>query len=367
MLVYRNNCLIVDPFPIIFLCGSKYSPKSTSDKRIVLKRYIENKFPEARAIILEEHFIFANSNKKYLAYDDIYLKGLAQVEELASLFATRIVIIHESISTAAEIGMFASNTETSRKVCLLVPDPFSIEEDKTGGFIKLSFLSEYAPEMKVNLIRYYPEIEVHRSSENKSDYYTFFHNNEIGHILGKQIDLFLFPSMKDASKHTRFTREKYGKAHKSPEIVDYCIDEKEKTIFVDIHSDVLKGQLLSLLFVEEVRKELRKDKKIREHVSYLYEQYQALVKNTICDIEGKEYGSFVVKLSLKNSSCDVKQASGYYLYMLQAAGFIGLEQKSRGNPSVRKVRFSTSFDQSLNQYADLICESNSTEFGRLAL
>ena len=92
-----------------------------------------------------------------------------------------------------------------------------------------------------------------------------------------------------------------------------------------------------------------------------------LVKNSICDIEGKEYGSFVVKLSLKNSSCDVKQAIGYYLYMLQAAGFIGLEQKSRGNPSVRKVRFSTSFDQSLNQYADLICESNGTEFGRLAL
>ena len=192
MLVFRNNCSISNPFTIVFLCGSKYSPNNAKDKRIVLKKYIENNFSNARAIILEEHFVFRNGNKKYLAYDDIYLKGLAQVEELASLFASRVLIIHESISTAAEIGMFASNIETSGKVCLLVPDPFSIEEDKTGSFIKLSFLRKDAPQTKVKLIRYYPDIEVHRFSENKSDYYTSFHKFCLQNYIFNQIPLYFF-------------------------------------------------------------------------------------------------------------------------------------------------------------------------------
>jgi len=366
MLVFRNNCSISNPFTIVFLCGSKYSPNNAKDKRIVLKKYIENNFSNARAIILEEHFVFRNGNKKYLAYDDIYLKGLAQVEELASLFASRVLIIHESISTAAEIGMFASNIETSGKVCLLVPDPFSIEEDKTGSFIKLSFLRKDAPQTKVKLIRYYPDIEVHRFSENKSDYYTSFHNNEIGRFLGRQIDSFLFPPNKKG-EIIKFEREAYGKSHKSPEIVDYRIVDESQTIYVEVHIDTLKKQLLSMLFVEEFRKELRKEKQIREHVTYLLETYQMLAKNTICDIEGKVFKDYKVKLTLKSSICDAKQAIGYFFYMLQAANLIGLEQRDSDNPAIRKVRFSTSLDQYEKQFADLIYDSISTEFGRLAL
>lgn len=367
MLVFRDNYLYKDPFVTIFLCGSKYSPNSAYDKRIVLKNYIENRFPNSKAIILEEHFVFKNGNKRYLAYDDIYLKGLAQVEELASLFASRIVIIHETISTAAEIGMFASNTATSEKVCLLVPDVFSVEEDKTGNFIKLSFLGKDVPQTKVKLIRYYPDIEVHRFSENKSDYHTFFHNNQIGRVLGKQIDFFLFPPTEKEEKAIKFGKAKYGKPHKSPAIVDYHIIDETQTISVDVHVDTLKKQLLSMLFVEEFRKELWKEKRIREHVTYLLERYQALVKNTICDIEGKECNNYKVKLTLKDSMCEAKQAIGYFLYMLQAAGLIGLEQKDSGNPAIRKVRFSTALEQYSNQLANLIYDSRTTEFGRLAL
>ena len=44
-----------------------------------------------------------------------------------------------------------------------------------------------------------------------------------------------------------------------------------------------------------------------------------------------------------------------------------IEQRDSDNPAIRKVRFSTSLDQYEKQFADLIYDSISTEFGRLAL
>ena len=40
MLVFRNNCSISNPFTIVFLCGSKYSPNNAKYKRNILKKYI---------------------------------------------------------------------------------------------------------------------------------------------------------------------------------------------------------------------------------------------------------------------------------------------------------------------------------------
>ena len=40
---------------------------------------------------------------------------------------------------------------------------------------------------KPNRIKYYPDIEIHRSSVNKSEYHTFFHENKIGDVLGQKV------------------------------------------------------------------------------------------------------------------------------------------------------------------------------------
>lgn len=104
-----------------------------------MKEHIDGSTSNLHAIILEENFQFASTSKQYLSYDDIYLSGLAQIEQLASLYASKIIIIHETISTAAELGMFAIDPILAQKICLLVPDKVSIEEEKISGFIRLAF------------------------------------------------------------------------------------------------------------------------------------------------------------------------------------------------------------------------------------
>ena len=166
MLIFAENYSYDDPLNIVFLCGSHYSKKSKHDKRNILKEHIDGSTSNLHAIILEENFQFASTSKQYLSYDDIYLSGLAQIEQLASLYASKIIIIHETISTAAELGMFAVDPILAQKICLLVPDKVSIEEEKISGFIRLAFFQEKAPENMVRLIRYYPDVEVHRISIN---------------------------------------------------------------------------------------------------------------------------------------------------------------------------------------------------------
>ena len=362
MLIFKNYYSYTNPLSIVFLCGSKYS-SSSNDKRNVLKQYIENNFPNMRAVILEEHFIFARTNMKYLSYDDIYLKDLAQVEQLASLYSDRIIIIHETISTAAEIGMFASNPSLAGKVCMLVSDPLAIEGDKTGSFIKLSFLNKRSPHPSVKLIRYYPDIEIYRFSENKSDYHTYFHNNKIGDCLAKEISSFITPNI--TTKNIVFRKKVYGKATNSSEIVDYSISDEKGSVFLDLHIDTLKIQLLSILFLDEIRRELRKAKSIQKHVLYLLKIFQSLLLNTVSEIEGKNLNEYTAKINIKDSSCEIKQAIGYFLYMLQAAKIIGMEQKYDEKPEVRKIRFSTVLDQYKDQFIHLILDSGTTEFGRL--
>ncbi len=132
----------------MFLCGNKFVGQEKNDKRSILKEYIEENATDCYSIILEENFMFKNITKSYLSYDDIFLKNLFQVEQLASIFADKIIIVHETLSTAAELGMFAHNADMMKKICLLVPDSMSIEENKTT-FIKLAYLNTNTPQMRL--------------------------------------------------------------------------------------------------------------------------------------------------------------------------------------------------------------------------
>lgn len=91
MLIFAENYSYDDPLNIVFLCGSHYSKKSKHDKRNILKEHIDGSTSNLHAIILEENFQFASTSKQYLSYDDIYLSGLAQIEQLASLYASKII------------------------------------------------------------------------------------------------------------------------------------------------------------------------------------------------------------------------------------------------------------------------------------
>lgn len=118
--MYRFNDLTInDPLKIIFLCGSKFNNEHY-DKRIVLKRYLEQK-QNIYPLILEENYeFFVDKLKKFqekIPYSEINLDNLFKVESLTASISDGIIIIHETDSTAAEMGIFATNP-IIRKKCV---------------------------------------------------------------------------------------------------------------------------------------------------------------------------------------------------------------------------------------------------------
>lgn len=69
-----------------------------------------------------------------------FLKNLNDIETLSAAFANGIIIIHDSISTGAELAAFASNEMLKDKMCVLEPDSTGIEERKISAFLELAFL-----------------------------------------------------------------------------------------------------------------------------------------------------------------------------------------------------------------------------------
>ena len=255
----------------------------------------------------------------------------------------------------------AINSSLAKKLCLLVPDDYSVDGDTIGNFIRLAFLNENDLTTKVNLIRYYPDTEINRVSEFKSGYHTFFHEDQIGNNLDNAISCFL--ANDDEQKVVRFINNPYGKPLKKSGNISYHSYNHEKTVSVFIHVDALKPQLLALLFNSEVYSEIRKDKRIFEHVNYLERVYSSILKTTLEFLDGKDYKDYRLQIHLTDTDCDLKQAIGYYLYLLQAAGLLSLVQVNRTDRSLRRIAFSNMLISYKSEFSDYITTVKTTEFG----
>lgn len=294
MFVFQEKYECSDPFNIIFLCGSHYRKNDMRDKRNILKECIHQSIPNGRPVILEENFQFANTNTKYLSYDEIFLTGLAQIETLASLYANKIIIVHESISTAAELGMFAIDPELAKKIVLLVPDTISVEENKISNFIRLAFRKETAPETKVHMIRYYPDVEVYRSSPDKSEYYSYFHENRIGTFLDQALRDFLTDEA--ANMTISFSKSRAPDPKCSPDTIYYHLSDKNDGIRVNIHSILLIP--MEKCFTNIERRYIKNDYLHRpEMLQYVMKRvlesdYHSLSEPTACKTALTEYEVF---------------------------------------------------------------------------
>ena len=96
MYIYKGK-EILHPIYIHFLCGNKYNPDYNNDKREILKNYIDS-IDNNYALILEKLFEIEE-------YKSLGFKDLEEVELMASHYARSIIILHETVSTAAEIAV----------------------------------------------------------------------------------------------------------------------------------------------------------------------------------------------------------------------------------------------------------------------
>ena len=366
MFIFRDKMRYTPPFFPVFLCGSKYRSKNDEhDKRNILKNHIEKTFPHCKAIILERDFRFGNSTKNYLGYDNIFLKDLLQVEQIAAVYAKKIIIIHETISTGVEVGMFAVFSLLAKKMCVICPDDYSIEEDKLGNVIKLAFLKDQESENYIHLIKYYPDVEVFRFSKNKSDYYNYFHNNEIGTELGRKISSFIEESL---NKEYIFSicRRSFGRISSKSPAVQYTVHKKEQRVDVFIHPDTLLIHLFALILLN--KNELREPKKIVQHVDYIHKEYTRIMRNSIVYYDINELSMYEINVHMNiPMSIALRQAIGYFLYMLQGAQLIHLEAIDKGKLDIRKVTFTQDLLNMEDNLRGIIVEQEETDFERNVL
>lgn len=144
---------IENEYKYIFLCGTHYVRKSKKDKRNVLRKFLKEENVNYRPIILEDNFIFKKNSSRFLVYDDIHMKNLYQVEMLMNYLSDNNIIIHESISTGAETGLFLSEPLAVKKTCLLVPDVMAVEENKIGQFIEINKSSQISRRECYEIVR----------------------------------------------------------------------------------------------------------------------------------------------------------------------------------------------------------------------
>lgn len=365
MYIFTDRYQYNDPLNIVFLCGSRYR-KNKTEKRNVLKQHLEDNVTNCHVIILEENFNFRNTTRSHLAYDDIFLYSLAHVEELASLFADSIIIIHETISTAAELGMFANNPALLKRICLLTPDPYSVEEEKVSSFIRLAFLQDRAPETTIGKhIMFYPDTELFLDSPKKSGYYTYFHNNSIGPHLSHNI--LSFVKRESVPQEIRFRKARYNKPFKSECSIDYSIDSTTASVNAHVHSNTLKLQLLSMFFQDDVLNEIKQAKKIAAHVSFIQAKYTQLLIDSIAYYSGNALADYSITISVKNTTCTLRQAIGYFIYMLQAMDFVRIQIVDEADLNSREICITNQLEALKEVLSSVITEQATTAFGGLAL
>ncbi|WP_404460378.1 hypothetical protein [Sutcliffiella horikoshii] len=382
---FNKSVKINNPLRIFFLCGSSYQRRlikvklngteyEIKDKRKVLQRFLEEGYTEKnfRSIILEDNFMFGNGARRLLNYNDINLKSLKSIELLTSLFSDRVLIVHESFSTAAEIGMFSTSDYINSKLLILTPNIFSVEEDYVSGFMRLAYRSKHSSSHNIETIYYNPGIYNFNVSDQVRKLHTFFIGNEVSGSLANKLSDYLG---KLNSENVIFGKRKG--IHRNTENFYKVKDSKE--IKVVINSNDLLAYLISLFNLNVFRQEfigtvemshLREDnmhnrrKSLFKEGTEIVEKYfkQAIfntIKTDIPNIE-IEFGSMqsmnsYIKFTINHQVVEFKECISYFLYILYALSYISITEQN--------TRFSISNDflPVYKEYKDLIQEVNNVK------
>lgn len=342
--MYVNKPEFAEPIRVLFLCGSKFID-SDSDKRNVLKNFLEED-PKNKVILLEKYFGFAlkaNNDKGLLSYYDANLFNLHNIESFAALVATNVIIIHETLSTAGEIGVFGSNKELRNRIITLVPEKFSTEEDKLSNFLKLAFWNTEEKLINNNVIRFYPTIKRSMVSETHSFYETSFSDNLMPFNLGKQINAQMI-------KHPRSSvcviGDKINRYHKE------CLT-------VRLNYASIKNYLLALLSVSDIRNKIRACTKIYEIHNVLTQEFTAAIRNSYRNSTGILPKS--VKIYIDNQpNLKFDEALSFMIYFWHACKIITISCKEDETISVSIAKKTSDM---WRQYSQLIKPVSFSEWG----
>ena len=311
---------IENEYRYIFLCGTKFDAKNKLDKRIVLRDFLKKENIFYRPIILEDNFVFGKNSKKFLVYDDIHMKDLYQVEMLTNYLVDNNIIIHESISTGAETGLFLSEEQSLTKTCLLLPDEMAVEENKLGQFLRLAFLRT---DPKLKVITYFPRLKSNIISDNVKNWHTFFYNDHIGKNLGNEIKQFINDGL--VLDKIKFVRSKTKICEGG---IHYLI--RNSKLEITAMPRIIMICIACLFNIEDVQKEIFNSdgKKLSEYINVLKQWLQKILINTVEEKTGKVICGCSIKAEMNVKGVYISNIIGMSLYLFQAAGFINIKKKN---------------------------------------
>lgn len=306
---------------ISFLCGVYYR-KDKKDKRNVLKKYLDN-LPNHRTVLLEKYFELNN-------YTEIGLNNLYDVETLVGCFSNNVFVIHESLSTAAEIGMLTSNKTTADKTLIIYPNQNSTEDEKISGFIYYAYYFGKDPVLgNEKKLAFEPLVRRSYSSNEKYIMHTAF-PGEIGssRLLKKGIDSFLTSTDTDSVSKLIFNKFSYERPTTNKiNTIDYWI--VNDTLQMRIHPMALRCLLFSAISTDEMKSRIEACNKLLEVVEALEDELkQILLQSAIAHlaVEAKsieiELKGVVLSTFHQTKSSDSRKAIGLFVILLQAMDYL---------------------------------------------
>lgn len=339
--IFANIKKFTEPIRILFLCGSTYS-KSPNDKRNVLKNFLEKDI-DNKVILLEKYFSFNKSQEDFLSYYDAELFDLYNIENLAALLSTKIIILHESYSTAGEIGTFASNPFLKNKIITLVPERYTIEEEKLSNFLELAFWHRKNKIIDKNVIRYYPITKTIYVSNKINKYYTYFPNNEIPRNVGKLIKKQI--GEKEKVNLSFENDSKYGTGYNNP-FVKICDDYAK----VNLEFGGFKNYIISMLNISELKSSLRNCKKVYEVIEIFDKAFKSILKNTLKN--NLKIVPSKIEVTLNDQErFNSHDCMKFAVYMLHACGLMNIKKEDNGDTS---VHFPKNTSELIKKYSPLV-------------
>ena len=349
--IFTNKPEFVEPIRVLFLCGANIN-NNNKDKRHVLKDYLERDLSN-KVIILEEYFEFGNKRRKegFQSYYEIDLFNLFSIENLAALTATNVIIIHESISTAGELGVFGSNPSLRDRIITLIPEKYTIEEEKLSSFLKLAFWHKKDSVLPQKVIRYYPQTEKVIISDNRTIYYTYFVDNTISPYIGEKINKAI-----DHRKISSVCLSYKNRYLKYPSNIKHT----QQCTYVNFEYDVFKNYMIALLTIPEFRKKLSECTKVFEIVKLFRETFGVVLRNTVKERTNFCSSKLVISIN-RQPELKIDDAISFMIYLMHACGLINIKNEEDNLISVHHRKDTSTL---IEKYSCLVKKFKAMDWGK---
>lgn len=148
MIFILNNKIEVERI-MVFLCGPNFNENNKSDRRKILRDFLNAKFKERILPLIIDDFLTPEN------IDDSSI-NVQLLEEIFAAISYKTYIFLDTISAATELGLFANNSFKHRIQVFLPHLTDIMEKNNVGGFVKdIVLMHNYD---RIDLLYYRPKI-----------------------------------------------------------------------------------------------------------------------------------------------------------------------------------------------------------------